>query len=143
MSHCFGAIRSGFRPLTMVGGRFLTVGLACALLHNAIMIAGDWAGLHYVASSLVSLGVVAAFGYGLHSRWTFPGAERGGMSFVRYLVTVSVNYPLSLAGLFVFIDLLGYSVPVATPIVTVLLLIVNFVGNRWALRVQSIPNQHP
>lgn len=127
----------------MVGGRFLTVGLACALLHNAIMIAGDWAGLHYVASSLVSLGVVAAFGYGLHSRWTFPGAERSGMSFVRYFVAVSLNYPLFLAGLFVFIDLLGYSVTVATPIVTVLLLIVNFIGNRWALRAQSIPNRRP
>lgn len=37
----------------MMIGRFLAVGLACALLHNVILIAGDRAGLHYAASSFV------------------------------------------------------------------------------------------
>ena len=58
----------------MVIGRFFTVGLACALLHNAIMIGADWFGLHYVLSSFVSFAVVVVFGYWLHSGWTFPGA---------------------------------------------------------------------
>jgi putative flippase GtrA len=118
----------------MVIGRFLGVGLACAVLHNVVMIAGDLAGLHYVASSLISLAVVTVFGYQLHSRWTFPGAERSRTSFARYALTVSANLPLSLAGLFVLVDVLGMPVPFAAPVVTVLLLAFNFTANRWALR---------
>jgi hypothetical protein len=38
----------------MVTGRYLTVGLTCAVLHNAIVIAGDRVGLHYAVSSLIS-----------------------------------------------------------------------------------------
>ena len=120
----------------MVLGRYLAVGLACALLHNVIVIAGDAAGMHYAASSVVSLVVVTAFGYWLHSRWTFPDAGRGGATFTRYAVTVSANFPLSLAGLFVFVDLLAIPVPIAAPAVTVILLAFNFVANRWALRVR-------
>lgn len=120
----------------LVVGRFFTVGLACAVLHNAIMIAGDWGGLHYVASSFVSFAVVVLFGYWLHSGWTFPGAERGRMSFARYALTMALNLPLSIAGMFIFVDLAGFGVPVAAPTVTVLLAAFNFVGGRWALRAR-------
>ena len=118
----------------MVVGRFFTVGLACALLHNAIMIAGDWAGLHYVASSLVSFAVVVAVGYRLHSAWTFPGAARGRTPFVRYALTMAANLPLSLAGMFVLVDLGGLPVAIAAPAVTVALMAFNFIAGRWALR---------
>src|SRR6266850_6621793 len=119
----------------MVVGRFFTVGLACALLHNAIMIGGDWAGLHYVASSLISFALVVLVGYWLHSGWTFPGAERGGVTFARYTLTMALNLPLSIAGMFVFVDLVGVGVPIAAPTVTVLLAVFNFAAGRWALRV--------
>lgn len=125
----------------MVVGRFFTVGLACALLHNAIMIGGDWAGLHYVFSSLVSFGVVVLVGYWLHSAWTFPGAERGGVTFARYALTMALNLPLSLAGMFVLVDLVGLGVPIAAPTVTVLLAAFNFIAGRWALRVRQSRRQ--
>ena len=68
---------SGAR-LTMVVGRFFTVGLACALLHNAIMIAGDWA---RPALRGFVVAVVRRSSWrpatGCTARWTFPGAERG------------------------------------------------------------------
>lgn len=117
-------------------GRFLGVGLACAVLHNLVMIMGDIAGWHYAASSVVSLLVVTVFGYQLHSRWTFPDAARGRTSFLRYAITVSANYPLSLLGLFVLVDLMGASVPLASLVVTVVLLAFNFTANRWALRLR-------
>jgi len=120
----------------MALGRFFSVGLLCALLHNAIMIGGDWVGLHYVASSFVSFAVVVALGYWLHSSWTFPGAQRGGMSFARYTLTMALNLPLSLAGMFVLVDLAGLGVPLAAPAVTVMLAAFNFVGGRWALRAR-------
>lgn len=125
----------------MVVGRFFTVGLACALLHNAIMIGGDWAGLHYVASSLISFAIVVLVGYWLHSGWTFPGAERGRVTLARYTLTMALNLPLSLAGMFLFVDLLGFTVPIAAPTVTVLLAAFNFVAGRWALRVRQSRRQ--
>jgi putative flippase GtrA len=115
--------------------RFLTVGFACALLHNAIMLGGYWLGLHYAVSSVISFAIVVAFGYWLHSTWSFPNAERGRLPFARYAVIASANLPLSLAGMFAFVDLGGVSVPVATPLVTVLLVLFNFLGGRWALKV--------
>jgi putative flippase GtrA len=120
----------------MAIGRFLGVGLACALLHNVIMIGGDFAGWHYVVSSIVSLAIVTVFGYLLHTRWTFPGAARGGEPFRRYALIVSANYPLSLAGMFVLVDLAGVPVAAAVPAVTVALFLFNYAANRWALRVK-------
>ena len=118
----------------MVASRFFSVGLLCALLHNAIMIGGDWLGFHYVASSLVSFAIVVLVGYLLHSAWTFPNAQRGRMPFARYTLTMALNLPLSLAGMFVLVDLAGLGVAIAAPAVTVLLAAFNFVGGRWALR---------
>jgi putative flippase GtrA len=118
----------------MVASRFFSVGLLCALLHNAIMIGGDRLGVHYVAASLVSFAIVVLVGYLLHSAWTFPGAQRGGMPFARYTLTMALNLPLSLAGMFVLVDLAGLGVPLAAPAVTVMLAAFNFVGGRWALR---------
>ena len=120
----------------MVAGRFFSVGLLCALLHNAIMIGGDWLGLHYVASSFVSFAIVVLVGYVLHSSWTFPGAQRGTTSFARYTLTMALNLPLSLAGMYAFVDLAGLGVPIAAPAVTVMLAAFNFVGGRWALRAR-------
>ena len=125
----------------MVVGRFFTVGLACALLHNAIMIVGDWAGLHYVVSSLISFTIVVLVGYWLHSGWTFPGAERGRVTLARYTLTMALNLPLSIAGMFLFVDLIGFTVPIAAPTVTVLLASFNFVAGRWALRVRQSRRQ--
>jgi hypothetical protein len=46
------------------------------------------------------------------------------------------NLPLSLAGMFVLVDLAGLGVPLAAPAVTVMLAAFNFVGGRWALRAR-------
>ena len=101
------------------------------------MIAGDWIGLHYAVSLVFSFLIVVVIGYWLHSGWTFTAAVRSRSSFRRYAVVASANYPVSLAGMFVFVDLVGLSVPVASPIVTVLLFAMNFLGNRWALKAQG------
>ena len=52
----------------------------------------------------------------------------------RYALTMALNLPLSLAGMFVLVDLAGLGVPLAAPAVTVMLAAFNFVGGRWALR---------
>jgi putative flippase GtrA len=117
----------------MIAARALTVGLVCALLHNAIVILGDFAGLHYAVSLTISFAIVVVVGYWLHSGWTFRGARRSGSSFARYLLVASANYPASLAGMFLLVDVLGLPVPLASPILTIVLFAVNFLGNKWAL----------
>lgn len=121
----------------MIAARVVAVGGVCALVHNAIMIAGDRAGLHYAVSLVISFAVVVVIGYSLHSRWTYKLAVRGAASFWRYVVVASANFPASLAGMFVFVDLVGLSVPIASPIVTVLLFVMNYLGNKWALRAKA------
>lgn len=118
----------------MLAGRFFVVGLACALLHNAIMVAGDWLGWHYAASSLVSFATVAALGYWLHSAWTFPGARHSAMTFARYAGSMSLNLPAFIAGMYLAVDLAGLPVAIAAPLVTVGLWALNFAATRWALR---------
>ena len=114
-------------------GRFYSVGLLCALLHNAIMIGGDWLGLHYALSNVISFAAVVVLGYRLHSGWTFPGAERSQASFLRYALGMAANLPLSLAGMFALVDLAGAPVSLAAPLVTVLLAAFNYFAGRWAL----------
>jgi putative flippase GtrA len=118
----------------MLAGRFLLVSVSCALLHNCVMVAGDWVGWHYAASTLVSFAIVAAIGYWLHSNWTFPGAERGALPFARYAASLSVNLPGFILGMYLAVDLAGLPVVLAAPLVTVLLGVVNFAATRWALR---------
>lgn len=112
--------------------RYLVVGLICALLHNAIMIGGDFAGLHYVASSLVSFAVVVVVGFALHCHFTFQ-QDPSVKSFVRYAAGMAANFPLSIALMFIFCDLAKLSVPVAAPLATVLLFVWNFAASRWAI----------
>jgi hypothetical protein len=118
----------------MLAGRFFAVSVACALLHNALMIAGDWLGWHYAASSVASFAIVAGFGYWLHSAWTFPGAGRGAVAFARYAASMSLNLPAFLLGMYLAVDLAGLPVVAAAPLVTVLLWAMNFAATRWALR---------
>jgi putative flippase GtrA len=118
----------------MLAGRFALVGAACALLHNALMVAGDLLGWHYAASSLVSFAAVAALGYWLHSAWTFPHADRSAATFARYAASMSLNLPAFIFGMFLAVDLAGLPVVAAAPAVTVLLWAMNFAFTRWALR---------
>jgi putative flippase GtrA len=110
------------------------VSLACALLHNAVMIGTDLVGLHYVLSSLVSFATVVCFGYWLHGAWTFPAAERGGLPFTRYALSMSLNLPAFIAGMYVCVQFAGLPVVLAAPLVTVTLWLFNFAATRWALR---------
>lgn len=127
----------------MVVARFFTVGVACVLLHNAIMIGGDWFGLHYVASSFLSFAIVVCTGYWLHTGWTYRTSVRSGPSFARYVLVAGANLPVALAGMFVLVDLVGLPVVLASPLLTVLLVGMNFAGNRWALRARFNPGARP
>lgn len=113
--------------------RFAGVGLACAALHNIVMIALDGARVHYLAAAAVSYMLVVLTGYGLHTTVTFR-EPRSARSFLRYAVSMAANYPLTIGLLFAMCDVARLPVAVAAPSGTVLLFGWNFVASRWALR---------
>jgi putative flippase GtrA len=112
--------------------RYLAVGATCAILHNVIMIAGDFVGLHYVASTLVSFVIVVLCGYGLHSTFTF-GRDLSLSSLWRYALGMAANLPGSLVLMFVLCSLAGIPVVVAAPATTVILFLWNFAVSHWAI----------
>jgi putative flippase GtrA len=117
--------------------RFLLVGAQCAILHNVIMIGGDWLGFHYVVSTFISFLIVAFVGFMAHAHWTFKTAETSMHAMFRYYVSAAANVPLSLAVMFVLVDLARLPVPLAAPLTTVTLLAWNYVASRWALHVHG------
>jgi putative flippase GtrA len=110
----------------------MVVGLACAGLHNAVMIGGDLAGLHYAVSSVLSYLIVVVVGFALHVRYTFGQPARFA-AFWRYAVTMAANYPATLLLLFLMCDVAGLPVVVAAPAATVVMFAWNYVASRWAI----------
>jgi putative flippase GtrA len=126
--------------MTRAEPRYLAVAASCALVHNAVMIAGDLAGLHYVHSSAISFILVVAWGYAWHARFTFR-APASAASLMRYALAMAGNYPLSIALMFVLCDLMGVAVVVAAPLATVILVLWNFAVSRWAITSRLVPEE--
>jgi putative flippase GtrA len=114
------------------GRRYLTVGALCALTHNAIMIGGDFAGLHYLVATLISCAVVTPLGYLLHCRFTFRKAS-SWPGFLRFTAGIAAAFPLSLGLMVLFCSVLDWPVLVAAPLTTVLLIAYNYVSAHWAI----------
>lgn len=112
--------------------RYATVGAACALTHNMIMIGSDLAGLHYLPATLLSFAVVTPMGYALHCHYTFR-QSRSAASFLRFVAGVAVGYPISLALMVLFCTGLGLPVFVAAPLATVALFVFNYASAHWAI----------
>jgi putative flippase GtrA len=110
--------------------RYLVVGITCAILHNMILIAGDFFGLHYIASSIISYAVCVLLGYGLHSVFTF-GREMSAQSLFHYALGLATNLPGSLVLLFLFCDVAGIVVAIAAPATTAILFLLNFAMSHW------------
>lgn len=105
--------------------RYAQVGLLCALLNNAIVIAMDHAGYHYTIGVVVGFLIVMAVGYLLHAAYTFEvRASRAG--WLRFVVANLSGFPLSLGAMFILCDGIGLSASIAMPIATVLLLFWNY-----------------
>lgn len=114
------------------GRRYLTVGALCALVHNLIMIGGDFAGLHYLPATILSFAVVTPLGYFLHCRFTFRKA-RSVEGFLRFMAGIAIGYPLSLALMILFCSGLGLPVLIAAPLATAILFVFNYLSAHWAI----------
>ncbi|MEO8019598.1 MAG: GtrA family protein [Pseudomonadota bacterium] len=114
------------------GRRYLTVGALCALIHNLIMIGGDFFGVHYLPATLISFAVVTPLGYFLHCRFTFRKAH-SLEGFLRFMAGIAIGYPISLALMVLFCSGLGLPVLIAAPLATAVLFVFNYLSAHWAI----------
>ena len=112
--------------------RYALVGALCAGLYNLIMIAGDAAGVNFVASTVVAFVVNVLVGYTLHCRFTFsePMTLRG---LARYTAAMLLNLPLSIVGIWLLHGVLRLPMWLASPAVTAFLFCWNYVATHWAV----------
>ena len=117
--------------------RYALVGALCAGLYNVIMIAGDALGVNFVASSVFAFVVNVALGYTLHCRFTFsePMTVRG---LARYTAAMLLNLPLSIGGVWLLHGVVRAPMWLASPVVTALLFIWNYVATHWAVVTRAL-----
>ncbi len=118
--------------------RYLAGGVACALLHNVIMIAASAYGVPYPLGLVLSFLVTTPIGYAIHSAYTFEAAC-SARRLQRFMAGAASGFAVSAALMVLFCSGLGMPVAIATPIATVLLFIWNFALARWAILDLSTP----
>ena len=112
--------------------RYILVGATCAALYNAVMILGEWAGLGYVTSSILSLVVVIPTGYLLHAGFTF-GRDRSWSAFFRFAGSILAGFPISLLTVALLSGGAGLPMTIVAPIATLVLFVWNYATAHWAI----------
>ena len=112
--------------------RYAVGGVLCAVIHNINMIALDHFGIDYRISLLISFAITAPLGYVFHSAVTFQKA-RNWQRLRRYMTGVTSGFFVSALFMYILCTVLRLSVPIATPIATVLLFFYNYVLARWSI----------
>lgn len=113
-------------------GAYGFVSAACVILNIAILIGGEFLGMHYVLSTLVSYVFCVLLGYVLHTHFSFQSTFTPA-SFTRYAAAMSVNLPSAVFAVWLLHDVLQMPMFAAAPASTVLLTVLNYILNRWAI----------
>lgn len=122
-------MRKGLIPVL---SRYSIIGIASVLANNFILIAGDQLGVHYAVSTLVCFFLVGALAYLGHANVTFA-AGHSIAGYARYCGTQGFGLCLTLAILFVMIDVLAWPIWIAAPLVSALMFVYTFIATRWAV----------
>lgn len=112
--------------------RYILVGATCAVLYNAVMILGEWAGFGFVSSSILSLFVVIPTGYLLHAGFTF-GRGRSWRAFLRFAGSILAGFPISLLTVALLSGGAGLPMVIAAPVATLVLFVWNYATAHWAI----------
>jgi putative flippase GtrA len=112
--------------------RYLGVSIGCVLINNALLITLDRIGVPYLKSLLISAAIMIPLGFLLQARITF-GAPPGWLRFGRYAAVMIVNTPLAWLLLWALHDRAGLAMIYASPIMTAMLFIWNYMASGWAI----------
>lgn len=125
------------RVLNSNKARYLSVGAACALAHNVILVSGDAVGLHYSLCILLSNLLVLPPAYLVHANWTF-GAKPSWPRFGSYIIGSLLGLIVSAVAVWIYRGFLQLPMLAAAPLSTVTMVIYNFVMTRWAVHRDTL-----
>ena len=108
------------------------VSALCLLLHNAILIIGNFFQINLIILIIFSFFVVTTFAYALHSILTFRH-HFNTYSYCRYMLSMSINIPLAFATTWFWHEAIGLSMIWSAPLASVCMIFVNFLIGRWAI----------
>jgi putative flippase GtrA len=118
--------------------RYATIGVACAVMNNILLIAGDLMGLHYMISTILGFLIVTPAAYLLHSAYTF-GEPRSWAALWRFSAGVAFAVPIFFLVMALLCSGLGLPVIVAAPLATLFMFVWNYVSARWAIVARLSP----
>lgn len=112
--------------------RYLAGAVLCALVNNVVLIAGDWFSLLLTANVLAAWLAGSLTGYFWHSAITYR-SPRSLAGLLRFLTGTLLGIPLAWLVLFVLRDLLGLPMWLASPVMTLVLFLYNYLNARLAI----------
>lgn len=115
--------------------RYAIVGGICALLNLAVLwLLTSVLGLHYLTSTMISFLTLTPVGFWLQKLVTFRTPHSAfPFEWSRYLVTMGSSFAANLALMYLLVSLLGFWYLAASVVVTLLLLVGNFlVNDLWS-----------
>lgn len=117
-----------FFTYAIVGGGCMLLNLAVLWLLTSVL------GLHYLVSTMISFFTLTPVGFALQKLLTFRTPRAAArVEWPRYFVTMGASFGANLGLMYVLVSLIGLWYLVASLIVTVLLLVANFLANdRWS-----------
>ena len=113
--------------------RYLTVGAACALVNNAMLIVLAAIGLHYLACIAINFATMLPISYLLHARWTFV-APVAWKNFAAYTAGAVSSLVIASLSIVVLCGPLGLPMFVSAPLATIFMVTYNFVIARLTVR---------
>lgn len=114
---------------------YAIVGGGCTLLNLAVLwLLTSVLGLHYLVSTMISFMTLTPVGFALQKLLTFRTPRAlAKVEWPRYFVTMGASFAGNLGLMYLLVSLLGLWYLLASPIVTVLMLVANFLANdRWS-----------
>lgn len=120
------------RALETSQGRYLVVGVICALANNAILIGGDAVGLHYALCILLTFVLVLPLAYLIQARWTF-GQATSWFAFGSFVGVSFISTVVAGAAVGLYRGALDIPMVFAGPLATVTMTVYNYLMTRWAV----------
>jgi len=116
----------------VLGLRYLLVSGLCFVTNNVLLLMLAHVGLHYLPAVGIAVCFMIPFSYLIHAGFTYRVGTGMG-SFGRYAGGQLVNAPATILIYAVLCDMLGLTMTVATPIMTLTMVLWNFLCSYWAL----------
>ena len=115
--------------------KYAAAGAACAAMNLVVLwVLTSVLGLHYLVSTMISFFTLTPVGFWLQKLVTFrtPRAH-APIEWPRYFATMGTSLAANVALMYVLVSLAGLWYLAASVVVTVLLLVANFlVNDRWS-----------